>query len=141
MKTIDTCIQEFLATLQHTPGPWKITGILIEAKKANPAIEVCSVSSIDWITRELIPNEEQVTPANSKLISSSPGMLSTLCYTYLTLLVKFAYGQNSTCNEIRISLDGTLASLRNSISVATGLECEHVQTVFEQYVKEIGHGN
>jgi hypothetical protein len=76
---------------------------------------------------------------NGKLISRAPDMLRSLCRTYLTLLVKFPFNdrQNSTVREIRISLDGTLASLRNEISIATGLECQYIQDTFYLYAKHV----
>jgi hypothetical protein len=73
--------------------------------------------------------------ANAILIMAAPDMLRELCRAYLTMLVKFGYGVNSTVTEIRTSIwmQSMLASLCGQISEATRLEANHIQDTFEQY--------
>lgn len=123
---IEKYLDQFFKDLKHTPGPWSMDdGHLFTDDKNREYNSIATIHDI-W------KNDGTAEP-NSKLIAQSPELLRTICRTYLMLLIKFAYGQNGTCNEIRISLDGTLSDLRNQISIATGLQCQHIQDVFEQY--------
>ncbi len=129
-KTIEHCITEFFKELLHTEGPW-ISHPYFEAVNG-PNKRICLLVSQGGSLR---PQDKE----NCKLISRSPDLLRSVCNTYLTLLVKFKFGQNEFCNSVHISLDSTFASLRNEISLATGLECQYIQDKFEAYVNEIGN--
>jgi hypothetical protein len=134
---IEQQLDDFLNELQHTYGPWKAgrTPFYLKAGQKGEPLTIRSphhTEEIATVWTCALPTE-----ANSKLITRSPDMLRTLCRTYLMLLIKFAWGQNSTCNEINISLQSTLADLRNAICNATGLECQYVQEKFEGYVMEL----
>ena len=128
---IEQYLDEFFKELQHTPGPWR-------PHEYNEA--VFGASSRVCVTVLQGGSAKPVDQANCKLISRAPDMLRSICRTYLTLLVKFAYGQNDFCTSARISLNDTLASLRNEISNATGLESRHLQDTFEDYVVSIKEG-
>lgn len=131
MENIEKCLDQFFAELQHTPGEWKQNKEVVH----NDDIFIASIYTLNQ-------KESEYSTANSKLITQSPSMLRSICRTYLFLLVKFPFNdrQNSTVREIRITLDGTLSSLRNEISNATGLECQHIQDTFEEYALQINDG-
>lgn len=149
MNNIEKCLNEFFKELQHTPGPWKfedefiratilendrrIVDTCADAEQATRVEDYGNMIADPYVRPSKFFNTE--IEANSKLISRAPDMLRSICRTYLFLLVKFPFNdrQNSTVREIRITLDGTLSSLRNEISNATGLECQHIQDTFEQY--------
>lgn len=135
--TITEAVAEFFKHLKHTPGPWEAM-----PNQSNHGETICIQNKAAWMLADvLIPFEkdEPEALANSKLISCAPEMLRSICITYLTLLVKFAYGQNDFCTSARISLDGTLADLRNKISLATGLEGKYVQEWFESKAQEVAN--
>lgn len=142
MNNIEKSLDHFFKELQHTPGEWLLdcrddenrkypyatNGLPVYAQTKNGERLITDVSYA-FVDHSNMKEYE----SNAELIRCSPSMLRTLCWTYLTLLVKFAYGQNDFCTSARISLNETLASLRNEISQATGLECQHIQDKFEGY--------
>lgn len=134
MENIEKSLDHFFKGLKHTPGPWSPEGTQGKGKKKRAVFTVIK-GSISFMPHnkhdERYPDER--VEANSKLIAYAPDMLRSICRTYLWMLVKFAHDINGTCTSIRISANDTLASLRNQISNATGLECEHIQDTFEQY--------
>lgn len=137
---IEQYLDEFFKELQHTPGPWKV--ITTKDVKINRTGNEYTAMAIWGECTDIMYFHGKEEP-NSKLIARAPDMLRTICRTYLTLLVKFPFNdrQNSTVREIRITLDGTLSSLRNEISNATGLECQYIQDTFEDYTISINEGN
>ena len=137
-QLIEQYLDEFFKELQHTPGTWRPQGITVLAPGHGwKGVEVCKATSLDILSNRTVNNEDAVTPANVTLIAAAPTMLRTLCRTYLTMLVKFRYGQNSTVNSVRISMDATLSDLRNAICNSTRLDGQHVQDTFEHYVTRV----
>ena len=133
MVKIEKSLDHFFKGLKHTPGTWYdgLTPFYLRMDQDGSPLTIRSKSHTEEIATVwtyLLPTE-----ANSKLISAAPDLLRSTCRTYLWMLVKFAYGINDTCTSVRISASDTLASLRNQISNATGLECEYIQDTFEQY--------
>lgn len=142
MENIEQYLNEFFKELQIFPGPWHIedqggNSVNVHSSEFDN-FEVCAV----WNAGPECLDEDlrAQCQANSKLIARAPDLLRSTCRTYLLLLVKFPFaGSNSTVKEIRISLDSTMASLRNEISIATGLECQHIQDTFEDWAYKINH--
>lgn len=139
--TITEAVAEFFKQLKHTPSPWIFD---IEDMNVYNAVGsgICNVfrrAKVVGTDDVEKPGKSIETQTNAKLIAAAPEMLRSICITYLTLLVKFAYGQNDFCTSARISLDGTLADLRNKISIATGLEGKYVQEWFESKAQEVAN--
>lgn len=125
MENIEKSLDHFFKELKHTPGSWwkpQYESEVMEGPRGD--IKICRIHAV---------SEKDDGSHNGKLIAQAPDLLRSTCRTYLWMLVKFAYGINDTCTSIRISASDTLASLRNQISNATGLECEYIQDTFEQY--------
>lgn len=141
MEAIEKYLDKFFQELDHTPAPWSIedqggNSMNIHTSADNyEEYEICAVWNAGPECLQLELQEE--AKANSKLITEAPRMLRTICRTYLLMLVKFHHGINETVTSVRISMDGTLANLRNDISMATGLECQHIQDTFEEYANII----
>lgn len=114
----DVEVQLLKMEFKHTPGPWqehKFGEAVYTNKK-----RVCVTS-----TQRTTASEED--KANAKLIAASPSMLQTILDTYIALQMQANRDVLFACHT-----DGTRASLRNQISVATGVDCRVIQEHVEQ---------
>lgn len=121
MNQIEKSLNHFFQRLGHTPGPWEFcnseySSELIASADKGKGEDSILYHGADW----------PITIPNARLIIQSPAMLRTLCRTYLWMLVNVKYRGTLT-------VDQTLADLRNEISEATGITCQEVQDTFEQY--------
>lgn len=126
MDNIEKSINHFFQRLGHTPGPWFYNEDFDIRPSNKPAVAYAI-----WDT---VVYKEPTAEANGRLISEAPAMLRTICRTYLWMLVNVKYRGTLT-------VDQTLADLRNQISEATGIECQEVQDSFEQYALWIHTGD
>lgn len=131
---IEQYLDEFFKDLKHTPGPWEKC-----STQHNQGETMCIQTKKGKVISEVLVHFESELEAksNTVLLSQAPETLRTLCRTYLTLLVKFAYGKTTVATTARILMNPELADLRNAISLSTGMGGKEVQDTFEHFVYRI----
>jgi hypothetical protein len=128
MKTIESQLDRFFDSLEHTPGPWM---------NPNLDYEVMTVPRGDVKICKLYPlRKAEEVLANGALVASAPAMLRTICHAYLWTLCWLPSKERNT-----LAGQALLAGLRSQIAESTHLTAQHVQETFEVYERQIASDN
>jgi hypothetical protein len=112
----------------HTPGPWNMHeyGEAVFAKGKRICVTATQVTSASAEDK-----------ANARLIAAAPLMIQQLHNTYVSIQRMVQNDLNEGSSVLAFRTDFLRASLRNTISEATGIDCETLQNEVEQLARAI----